>query len=77
MSDTVLPYQSPSALAAQAATPIASGRPLLEVRDLRTHFAIRRGVLSRTVGHVKAVDGVSFDVFPSKTLGPGRRVRLR
>jgi oligopeptide/dipeptide ABC transporter ATP-binding protein len=41
----------------------------LEVRDLRTHFPIRKGVFSRTVGHVKAVDGVSFDVYPGKTLG--------
>lgn len=42
---------------------------LLEVRDLKTHFPIRRGVFSRTVGHVKAVDGVSFTVQPGKTLG--------
>ena len=46
----------------------ASG-PLLEVRDLRTYFPIKRGVLSRTVGFIKAVDGVSFDIQPGKTLG--------
>ncbi len=43
--------------------------PLLRVRDLRTWFPIRRGVFSRVVGHVKAVDGVSFDVKEGKTLG--------
>ena len=43
--------------------------PLLQVRNLKTHFPIRRGFLSRTVGHVKAVDGVSFELFPGKTLG--------
>ena len=43
--------------------------PLLEVRDLCTWFPIRRGILSRTVGHVKAVDGVSFTVAEGKTLG--------
>ena len=43
--------------------------PLLSVRDLRTWFPIRRGLLSRTVGHVKAVDGVSFDLHAGKTLG--------
>jgi ABC-type oligopeptide transport system ATPase subunit len=43
--------------------------PILEVQDLRTYFPIRRGVLSRVVGHVKAVDGVSFSVQPGKTLG--------
>jgi len=44
-------------------------QPLVQVRDLRTYFPIRRGVLSRTVGHVRAVDGVSFDVHAGKTLG--------
>src|SRR3954468_15214900 len=46
-----------------------NGEQLLQVRDLRTFFPIRRGVLQRTVGHVKAVDGVSFDLAPGKTLG--------
>lgn len=43
--------------------------PLLQVRDLQTHFPVRRGLFSRTVGHVKAVDGVSFDLHHGKTLG--------
>lgn len=43
--------------------------PLVQVRELRTWFPIRKGLLSRTVGHVKAVDGVSFDVQAGKTLG--------
>jgi oligopeptide transport system ATP-binding protein len=47
----------------------APGSPLLQVRDLRTYFPIRRGVFSRTVGYVKAVDGVSFDVQAGQTLG--------
>jgi oligopeptide/dipeptide ABC transporter ATP-binding protein len=42
---------------------------LVEVRDLKTHFPIKAGVLSRTVGHVKAVDGVSFSIEPGQTLG--------
>lgn len=45
------------------------GRPLLEVRDLRTWFPIRRGFLQRTVGHVKAIDGVSFSIDRGETLG--------
>ena len=50
--------------------PVRSQRqPLLQVRNLQTYFPIRRGVLSRTVGYVKAVDGVSFDIQPGKTLG--------
>jgi peptide/nickel transport system ATP-binding protein len=43
--------------------------PLLEVQNLQKWFPIRRGFFSRTVGHVKAVDGVSFYVRPGETLG--------
>ncbi len=43
---------------------------LLRVRDLEVHFPIRRGlVLDRTVGHVRAVDGVSLDVKRGQTYG--------
>jgi oligopeptide/dipeptide ABC transporter ATP-binding protein len=42
---------------------------LLEVRELTKHFPIRRGLFSRVVGHVKAVDGVSFAVRRGETLG--------
>src|SRR5438105_4879998 len=52
-----------------AGDPMTNGAPLLQVRDLRTWFPIKRGLLSRTVGHVKAVDGVNFDVHAGKTLG--------
>lgn len=60
-----LPYTTPRG----ATAPGQPGTPLLEVRDLKTHFPIRKGLLSRVVGYVKAVDGVSFDVAPGKTLG--------
>ncbi|MDQ1563871.1 MAG: peptide/nickel transport system ATP-binding protein [Actinomycetota bacterium] len=44
--------------------------PLLEVRDLAMHFPVKsRGVVTRTVGHVKAVDGVSFTVEAGQALG--------
>ncbi|TDY51212.1 peptide/nickel transport system ATP-binding protein/oligopeptide transport system ATP-binding protein [Alicyclobacillus sacchari] len=42
---------------------------VLEVKDLKKYFPIRSGVFKRTVGHVRAVDGVSFDVKPGETLG--------
>ena len=43
--------------------------PVIEVRNLKKHFPIRKGIFSRTAGHVLAVDGVSFHVAPGETLG--------
>ena len=43
--------------------------PLLSVRDLTKHFPIKQGLLGKTAGAVRAVDGVSFDVMPGETLG--------
>ena len=43
--------------------------PLLEARELTKHFPVRRGVLSKVVGVVRAVDGVSFSIPVGKTLG--------
>lgn len=44
-------------------------RAMLEVKNLKTWFPIRKGLLKRTVGHVRAVDGVSFSVEQGQTLG--------
>src|SRR5262245_45596384 len=44
-------------------------RPLLEVRDLLTWFEFRRGIIPRTRGYVRAVDGVSFAVRAGEVLG--------
>jgi oligopeptide/dipeptide ABC transporter ATP-binding protein len=46
-----------------------SGEYLLETRNLKMHFPIKAGVLRRTVGHVKAVDGVDLSVRKGETLG--------
>jgi len=44
-------------------------QPLLEVRNLKKYFPVRRGVLSRVVSHVKAVDDVSFAIEKGETFG--------
>ena len=46
-----------------------SEEPLLEARNLKKHFPIRSGLWSRVQGHVKAVDGVSFELYSGETLG--------
>jgi oligopeptide/dipeptide ABC transporter ATP-binding protein len=44
-------------------------QPLLEVHNLKKYFPVRRGVLSRVVSHVKAVDDVSFAIEKGETFG--------
>src|SRR5207248_2128250 len=44
-------------------------RPLLEVRNLKTYFPIRAGILRRVVGQVKAVDDVSFEIRRGEVFG--------
>ncbi|MEU0234556.1 MULTISPECIES: dipeptide ABC transporter ATP-binding protein [unclassified Streptomyces] len=43
--------------------------PLLKVTGLQKHFPIRKGLLQRQTGAVKAVDGLDFEVYPGETLG--------
>jgi peptide/nickel transport system ATP-binding protein len=50
-------------------TNIMEAPKLVSIRNLKMHFPIKRGVVRRTVGHVRAVDGVSFDIYRGETLG--------
>ena len=50
-------------------TSATQGDVILKAEDLMKHYPIRAGVLRRTVGHVKAVDGVSFTLHRGETLG--------
>jgi oligopeptide transport system ATP-binding protein len=47
---------------------MSAGEPILSVKDLKVHFPVRGGLLGASKS-LKAVDGVSFDVFPGETLG--------
>ena len=47
----------------------AKARTILETKDLRVWFPIRRGFLRHTVGHIKAVDGIDLTVKEGQTLG--------
>jgi len=62
----------PRATAAPSAAEViskkAKGRTLLEVSGLKVHFPIRRGLFRRTVGYVRAVDGVSLELEEGRTL---------
>jgi oligopeptide transport system ATP-binding protein len=67
------PQQGGSGMSLQTATSKTSieiqTKPLLEVRNLKQYYPITKGILSRTVGHVKAVDGLNFNISPGETLG--------
>jgi oligopeptide/dipeptide ABC transporter ATP-binding protein len=54
---------------ARKMAPNAPAAPVLEVQDLKKHFAIQKGVLRRSAGRVFAVDGVSFSIERGETLG--------
>jgi oligopeptide transport system ATP-binding protein len=49
--------------------PVGEGEQLLLVRDLQKYFPVKRGILSRVVAQVKAVDGISFGIAKGETLG--------
>lgn len=45
------------------------GEPLLRVQDLKVYFPMKKGLMRRTYDYVRAVDGISFDVWKGQTLG--------
>lgn len=69
--DPALPVQDARTTAVQedvSAASLAPAEALLEVSDLKVHFPVRKGVLKRITGQVKAVDGISLTLTPGKTL---------
>ncbi|MCI1944380.1 ABC transporter ATP-binding protein [Clostridium luticellarii] len=47
----------------------AAPAPLLSIKKLKTYYPIKRGILSKTVGYIKAVDGVDLEIYQGETLG--------
>lgn len=60
---------APASASAPDAAPPAAGRPVLRVRDLEVRFAVKREGLFGKPAQLYAVDGVSFDIAPGRTLG--------
>ncbi|MBN9262140.1 MAG: ATP-binding cassette domain-containing protein [Hyphomicrobium sp.] len=58
--------RAPAAAQATGSEPV---RPLLEAADLVKHFPIKSGLLGRSNAVVRAVDGVTFSLYPGETLG--------
>jgi peptide/nickel transport system ATP-binding protein len=54
---------------AAALAPSRAGSPLVTVLGLRKYFPIKEGAIQRVVGHVRAVDGVTFEVRSGQTVG--------
>jgi len=54
---------------APSSSPLTPHPSLLTITDLKVWFPVRKGLLQRTVGHVRAVDGVSLAIAPGRTLG--------
>jgi oligopeptide/dipeptide ABC transporter ATP-binding protein len=63
MADTAPVLSVPARAVAAPAVPV------LEVRGLKKYFPVRKGLLRRTVGHVYAVDDISFSIGRGETLG--------
>ena len=49
--------------------PLTAARSVISLRGVEKYFPVKEGTLQRVVGHVRAVDGVSFDVRPGETVG--------
>jgi len=63
------PTATPTASPTPGSTHEGNGRALIEIRDLKTYYPIKAGILRRTVGQVRAVDGVDFEVRRGEVFG--------
>lgn len=68
VSNQTLSIHTPPQAESRPTAPSANHTVLLQVDDLKVYFPIRKGLFKRTVGHIKAVDGVSLKIAAGKTL---------
>ncbi|MCB9137543.1 MAG: ABC transporter ATP-binding protein [Caldilineaceae bacterium] len=61
--------QAAKAAVARSDAPSARQKVLVKVENLKQHFPIRRGIIQRQVGAVRAVDGLDFEIYQGETLG--------
>lgn len=54
---------------AEAHKKLYSQQPILELKNIQTYFPVKKGLMGKVTDYVKAVDDVSFDVYPGETLG--------
>jgi peptide/nickel transport system ATP-binding protein len=60
---------APAGAAEERQQKLYTQKPILQIKDVQTYFPVRKGIFGRITDYVKAVDGVSFDVYPGEVLG--------
>ena len=69
LSDVVDKYVITPQARKEAHEKLYKQEPILKIQDLKTYFPIKKGFFGKAESYVKAVDNVSFDVYPGETLG--------
>jgi peptide/nickel transport system ATP-binding protein len=69
VDEIVTKFKISDAITKQRYQQLISSQPILEVQDLKTYFPAKKNFFGKVTDYVKAVDGVSFQVFPGETLG--------
>ncbi|HWY97562.1 MAG TPA: ABC transporter ATP-binding protein [Bacteroidia bacterium] len=69
VSDIVDKYIITPEVRKQAHEKLYKQEPILQVKNLKTYFPIKKGLFGKTYDYVKAVDDLTFDIYPGETLG--------
>jgi len=69
LNDVIDKYVITPEVRKQAHVKLYKQEPLLKIKELKTYFPITKGLFGKTTDYVKAVDDLTFDVYPGETLG--------